>query len=213
MGKLFETSNLVFNQIEYENIIINKGVATFLIGPSGCGKSTLLRLFNASISPSSGDILYEGQNIRDFDTIKLRREILLAAQEVFLFDSSIKENFIQFYNYRKMEVPGYDKINEFLSIVKLSLTQETLANTMSGGERQRLYLAIFLSLRPKVLLLDEPTSALDKKTGYLMIESIIDYCKTNSITPIIITHDANLANSFSDNTIDFSNFCNFNSLE
>ena len=89
----------------------------------------------------------------------LRREVSLVSQDVFLFDESITENFKTFYALRQKPMPKaeYVKYITDLCCVNVPLSQST--STLSGGEKQRVYISIFLSLCPSVILLDEPTSA------------------------------------------------------
>lgn len=72
---------------------------------------------------------------------------------------------------------------------------------MSGGEKQRLYLAIFLSFRPEVLMLDEPTSALDETTARRVMGNILDYCRKEKITVIAVSHDKALTEKFAENIL------------
>jgi putative ABC transport system ATP-binding protein len=72
---------------------------------------------------------------------------------------------------------------------------------MSGGERQRVYIAIFLSFLPKVIMLDEPTSALDKENSTKVIQNIIAFCKEKGIVVIIVSHDNQIVEHFAENII------------
>ena len=199
---VFETKNLAFNnQIYYQDIQILKAKANFIVGASGTGKSTLLRLFNGTLSQSSGEIYYQSQNIAEMDTISLRKEVSLISQSVFLFDASIGENFKMFYEYRGQDEPTEETMLEFLNLCQISFPLDKNCTTMSGGERQRVYIAIFLSFLPKVIMLDEPTSALDKENGYNVIHNIINFCKSKDIAVIIISHDSHLTETFGENII------------
>lgn len=199
---ILETRNLIFNDmINYNDIQIIRNKANFIVGKSGTGKSTLLRLFNGTLSPSNGDIYYSNKDISDIDTIDLRHEILLISQSIFLFDASIKENFKQFYEYRDLASPSEEEMKYFLNLCSISFPLDNICTTMSGGERQRIYTAIFLSLNPRILMLDEPTSALDKQNSITVINNVLSYCKENDITVIIVSHDGNITEKFSENTI------------
>lgn len=203
MGRIIlETKSLSFqNMIFYQDIQIFNNEVNFIVGKSGTGKSTLLRLFNGTLSPSGGSIFYQGTDIITVDTINLRKEILLISQSLYLFDESIKENFYKFYEYRGKTVPSEQKMKEFLEICCIDFSLDKDCLTMSGGERQRVYTAIFLSFLPKVIMLDEPTSALDKHNSFNVIHNILAFCKDNKITSIIVSHNENLTNSFADKII------------
>ena len=92
---MFQLSNVNFkNIIKYPEINISEHKVTFICGKSGSGKSTLLKLLNASISPDEGEVLYHSIPVTDYDTVLLRREVILASQSVYLSDQSIRDNFM-----------------------------------------------------------------------------------------------------------------------
>jgi len=199
---IFKTKDLVFNDfIQFPNLEIPKNQVTFISGKSGSGKTTLFKLFNGTLTQSSGDIFYNNQNILDLDTIQLRKEVLLISQSVFLFDGNIKDNFIKFYEYRDETIPNDSEIKYFLDICSLDFPLDKDCEKMSGGEKQRLYIAIFLSFKPKVILLDEPTSALDEENSHIVIENILSFSRKNGITLLIVSHDNDLANDFADKMV------------
>ena len=199
---IISASQVVFqSMIRYPNIKIAKGKTTFIHGPSGCGKSTLLKLINGTTSPDSGEIFYRGNNIENIDTIDLRREILLVAQSVFLFTGTIEENFKKYYEYRDRDLPTKETMEKFLKICSAEFPLETRCETMSGGERQRVYIAIFLSFMPDVLMLDEPTSALDNTSSDIMMSNIKNFSKDNEMTTIVVSHYLTLAEKYGDEII------------
>lgn len=202
MTELISCKKLVFKEfIHYPDINIKKNEVTFISGESGCGKSTFLKLLNGTISPSSGDIFYNGIDISDIDKLKLRREIVLTKQVPFLFNDSIYENFLAFHNFRESTCPSKDLISNYLELCCIPINLDSKCDSMSGGERQRIFLSIALSFMPKVLLLDEPTSALNKDLSNRVLENIISYGKSQNISMIIISHDDELKNNFSENII------------
>ena len=199
---ILETRNLSFRDtIHYQDISIVKDKVNFIVGRSGSGKSTLLRLFNGTLTPSAGEIFYAGDSLLEMNTIELRKKVSLISQSVYLFDSSIRDNFIQFYEYRGLPAPTNEMILKFLKLSQIDFPLDKDCTTMSGGERQRVYIAIFLSFLPKVLMLDEPTSALDKDNGFNVIKNVINFCKEKEITVIIISHDNNLTETFGENIV------------
>jgi putative ABC transport system ATP-binding protein len=190
------------NIIHYPNLAIETGQAVFIRGESGCGKSTLLRMFNATLSPDEGIIRYTGTDITGIDAIALRREVLLAGQPVYLFDSSIADNFNEFYAYRGMPAPDAETMRAFLSLCRADFPVETDCKKLSTGERQRVYLAIYTSFKPQVLMLDEPTSALDAQNAAALMESLCEFCKAKGLTLVVVTHDAALAGRYADRVIE-----------
>lgn len=187
---------------EYDDFTINKNEIVFVVGKSGSGKSTLLKLINNTLQMKSGRIFYKDTNILNIKPVELRRNIMMTSQENFLFDMTIKENFHEFYKLRDLENLTDDEIVKFLKIADFDVDVNFDVEKLSGGEKQRVFLAIALSMRPAVLLLDEPTSALDSNTAFNMMKNIVDYCKHNDITLVVVTHQRNLVDEFADKTID-----------
>ena len=199
---LFQTQGLRFQDfLSYPDLVLPRDRATFLVGPSGVGKSTLLRLFNATLSPSAGRVLYNGRDVPSMDTLALRREVSLVSQEPYLFDGTIWENLLQYYGYREQPLPEKHRFLELLNLMDLDFPLNSSVTTMSGGERQRVYLAIFLSFLPRVLMLDEPTSALDERTGELVISNLIGFCRKEGIQFLAISHNPQLVERYSQNTV------------
>ena len=187
---------------EYNDFTINKNEIVFIVGKSGSGKSTLLKLINNTLQMKSGSIFYKDTNILNIKPVELRRNIMMTSQENFLFDMTIKENFHEFYKLRDLENLTDDEIVKFLKIADFDVDVNLDVEKLSGGEKQRVFLAIALSMRPAVLLLDEPTSALDSNTAFNMMKNIVDYCKHNDITLVVVSHARDLVDEFADKTID-----------
>lgn len=187
---------------EYDDFTINKNEIVFIVGKSGSGKSTLLKLINNTLQMKSGSIFYKDTNILNIKPVELRRNIIMTSQENFLFDMTIKENFHEFYKLRDLKNLTDDEIVKFLKIADFDVDINLDVEKLSGGEKQRVFLAISLSMRPAVLLLDEPTSALDSNTAFDMMKNIVDYCKHNDITLVVVSHARNLVDEFADKTID-----------
>ena len=187
---------------KYDDFSIDKNEVVFVVGKSGSGKSTLLKLINNTLQLKSGRIFYKDKNILNIKPVELRRNIIMTSQENFLFDMTIKENFHEFYKLRDLENLTDDEIVKFLKIADFDVDVNLDVDKLSGGEKQRVFLAIVLSMRPAVLLLDEPTSALDSNTAFNMMKNIVDYCKHNDITLVVVSHARNLVDEFADKTID-----------
>lgn len=202
MDTLFQLTNLKFKDfLTYPDLTIKRERVTFISGESGCGKSTLFRLLNATLTPSAGTIEFCGTNISEINTITLRREVLLASQEVFLFEGTIQENFEQYYRCRNQSCISETKMRDYLSICCAEFSLDSNCATLSGGERQRVFLAICLSFLPKVLLLDEPTAALDEATSQCLFSKLKLFCLEHQITLLVICHTANLTELYADHVI------------
>lgn len=197
-----ETYNLSFRDtIFYPDIQIPAHVVTFVGGPSGCGKSTLFKLINGTVSPSSGYITYKGNDIYKLDKIQLRRNILFASQVPFLFQGSIHHNFMTFHDYHESVCPDSSEITNLLHECCLDANLDTVCETMSGGERQRVYLAIALSMKPDVLLLDEPTSALNSDLSVQLLTNLIRHSQDTRMTLVVISHDLSLQTKYAEHII------------
>ena len=98
-------------------------------------------------------------------------------------------------------MPEKHRFLELLNLMDLDFPLNSSVTTMSGGERQRVYLAIFLSFLPRVLMLDEPTSALDERTGELVISNLIGFCRKEGIQFLAISHNPQLVERYSQNTV------------
>ena len=187
---------------EYDDFSIDKNEVVFVVGKSGSGKSTLLKLINNTLQLKSGRIFCKDKNILNIKPVELRRNIIMTSQENFLFDMTIRENFHEFYKLRDLEELTDEEIATFLRITNFDIDLNLNVEKLSGGEKQRVFLAIALSLDPEVLLLDEPTSALDNKTAFDMMKNIVDYCKHNDITLVVVSHARQLVDEFADKIID-----------
>ncbi|WP_454052361.1 ABC transporter ATP-binding protein [Clostridium sp. Marseille-Q7071] len=203
--QLFQANNLIYKyNLTYDNVRIEKDKINFIVGESGSGKSTFLKLLNNSISPVSGQLLYNGKAIEEYDPIALRREVSLVSQEPFLFDESILDNFKTFYSLRQVPMPKKEYISYITELCYVNVPLDQNASTLSGGERQRVYISIFLSLCPKVILLDEPTSALDEKSSRKVIKNVINFCKEKNIDMVIVSHDRNIVEEFCENKVEIA---------
>lgn len=199
---VIETRSLHFlDFLQYPDMQVPAEKTTFLTGPSGSGKTTLFRLFNGTLSPSGGSILYGGADIAQIDTLRLRREVLLVSQMVYLFPGTIAENFGAYYQYRGQTPPGTEEMRRCLDLCLADFSLDTEVQTMSGGERQRIYNALYLSFRPRVLMLDEPTSALDTGQAFEMMENLKTHCAAQGTTLLVISHDPSLVARLADHTI------------
>lgn len=188
-----QINNLISKtNINYPNINFDQQVMG-IIGPSGCGKSTLLKLLNASLMPKSGTILFDNVDIQELNILNYRRQVLLVNQNFNLYDGSIYDNFLYYYQLRDLKLED-NIIETFLSIVKLQYDKNTNINNLSGGEKQRVFLAICLSFTPKIILLDEPTSSLDEKTSLEVMNNIISFAKMHNMQIIMVSHNITLVN-------------------
>lgn len=190
---MIETKNLNFKDIvRYPDLKIDPSSVTFITGQSGSGKSTLLKLINNTHNVSKDTIYIDGKDLLELDPIELRKDFILASQLLYLINGTIRENYALYYTYRHQEVPSDADIEKYLQIVCADFKPDDRVDTMSGGEKQRVFLSIFISLARYVLMLDEPTSALDTDTATLAMQNTISYCRDHGIGVIMVTHNNDL---------------------
>ena len=166
-----------------------KGELLALVGPSGAGKSTLLRLLNYLERPSQGQVLFHGKPYTPENIpLPLRRRITTVFQQPLLLNMSVRRNVA--YGLRmRGERDGTKRTEEALRAVGMAHLAAAGANTLSGGEAQRVSLARALVLEPEVLLLDEPTSNLDPANVRIIEEIITRANRDYGATIVIVTHN------------------------
>ena len=171
------------------NLGIARGEFKLITGPSGCGKSTLLKIIASLLSPSRGEILFEGKEITALSPEAYRQQVSYCAQTPALFGDTVYDNLIFPWQIRGKQ-PEPDR---FLSqLVQFGLPEETLSksiNELSGGEKQRVSLIRNLQFLPKVLLLDEITSALDESNKKNVNDIIHQYVRDKQVAVLWVTHD------------------------
>lgn len=178
--------------------IIEKGEKVVIIGPSGSGKSTFLRCLNLMETPTSGDIIFEGNNITrasDKEINLLRQRMGMVFQHFNLFPHlTIKKNItlapVKLGLMTKEEADA--KAEELLKIVGLPEKADEYPARLSGGQKQRIAIARALAMQPDVMLFDEPTSALDPE----MVGEVLELMKKladDGMTMIVVTHEMGFA--------------------
>ena len=176
---------------------IYKGEVVVIIGPSGSGKSTFLRSLNLLERPTSGTILFEGQDITSpkTDINKLRQKMGMVFQHFNLFPHmTILENMT--LGPRKLlsltKPSAESKAKELLKKVALEDRANAYPSQLSGGQKQRIAIVRALCMSPDVMLFDEPTSALDPE----MVGEVLDVMEVlarSGMTMVVVTHEMGFA--------------------
>ena len=174
------------------NLVVEPNKKVAIVGASGQGKSTLFNLLTRIFDASDGEILIDGVNIKDLKEDTLRKNISIIRQEPFIFNRSIKENFlIVDENLTLDEIRKYCKM-AYLDDYIMSLPKgyDTILGeggvNLSGGQKQRLSIARTLSRNSKIILFDEATSALDNNSQNYIKKTIDDLVSDHTV--VIVAH-------------------------
>ena len=184
---------------------ISKGERVVLIGPSGSGKSTFLRCLNLLETPTSGEIIFEGQSITDdkCDINKIRQKMGMVFQHFNLFPNMTILKNITLAPVRTgiMNKEEAEKAAmELLKRVGLEDKANSYPAQLSGGQKQRIAIVRALCMRPEVMLFDEPTSALDPE----MVGEVLDVMKElakSGMTMVCVTHEMGFAREVADRVL------------
>ena len=176
---------------------IEKGEKVVVIGPSGSGKSTFLRCLNLLEEPTSGEIIFEGQNItsKQTDINLVRRRMGMVFQQFNLFPHlTVKENIkLAPVKLKIMSDEEADKrALELLARVGLPDKADSYPAQLSGGQQQRIAIARALAMNPDVMLFDEPTSALDPEMVGEVLQ-VMQRLAAEGMTMVVVTHEIGFA--------------------
>ncbi len=185
----YPESETVLEDISFR---VEPGMRVAIVGQTGAGKTTLVRLINRTYDVTSGQVLVDGVDVRDWNLEALRRQISIIEQDIFLFSRTIRENIAFGRPDATME--------EIIAAAKAAQAHEFIMSfkdgydtvigergvTLSGGQRQRLALARAFLTKPAILILDDSTSAIDSATEDKIQRAI--FAASKGRTTFIITH-------------------------
>ena len=201
LGKSFGTHE-VLRDIDFT---VKKGDVTSIIGASGSGKSTLLRCINLLENPTSGEILYHGENVvrRGFNAAAYRSRVGMVFQSFNLFNNmTVLENCIvgQVKVLKKDREEARRHAMYYLEKVGMAPYINAKPRQISGGQKQRVAIARALAMDPEVLLFDEPTSALDPEmVGEVL--SVMQNLAQEGMTMLVVTHEMAFARDVSNHVV------------
>ncbi|MFO3717521.1 ATP-binding cassette domain-containing protein [Anaerococcus sp. ENR1011] len=196
-----------FDNVKYKDILaiddlkIELGKVTCITGPSGSGKSTFLRLINKLISPDSGIIALNEENIASINSVSYRRKVPMLSQSPVTFPGTIRDNLLIGRKFQGKKTLSDDKLLSALKAVSLDEPLDKDIENLSGGEQQRVSIARLMLLDSEIYLLDEPSSALDDITEDFVIKSMVDMARDENKTIIYVTHSNSMADKYSDRVI------------
>ena len=177
------------NNLNNINFAIKKGESLGIIGATGSGKTTIIQLLMRLYDVDKGEILINGQNIKSYEKDELNKMFGVALQNDAVFSQSIKDNICFEREYSLEEVKWAAKVAQADYIEQLPEKYDTFVSSkgtnISGGQRQRLFIARAVISKPDILILDDASSALDYKTDALLRQALIENLKDS--TKIIVT--------------------------
>lgn len=200
--KIYKTEELEVMALQGLELEIPRGEFMSIIGKSGSGKSTLMNIIGGLETPTVGRIYVEGHNLSDMtdkEKNNYRKNVIgfvwqKSERNLLQYLTSI-ENVMNPMNFTGMtQKQKREKAMGLLELVGMAHKKDSFPTQMSGGEQQRIAIAVALANDPKILLADEPTGAVDSKTSGEIQDLFRELNRKLNITIIIVTHDLKLAN-------------------
>ena len=197
--KIYKTKETEVLALQGLELRVEKGEFIAIIGSSGSGKSTFLNLLGGLDRPSAGKLYVDGKNL-----FKMTESQLVAYKQKtvgFVWQNNARNLLPYLTAVQNVELPmlfcepkeRHERAIELLTLVGMVHKKDSRLNQLSGGEQQRIAIAIALANRPKLLLADEPTGSVDQKTSDAVLDVFRKLNTELGITIVIVTHDINLA--------------------
>ena len=192
VSRIYDMGGERIHALDDFSLTVDEGAIVLLVGPSGSGKTTLLNVISALDAPTSGSYHFGGELVPHDDveamTAFRRRNVGYVFQFFNLLgDLTSLENILLVQEL----TGGRDepRAKELLALVGLAGLEERFPSEMSGGQQQRVAIARSLAKTPRLLLGDEPTGNLDSETTRQVMEVLVDACRTEKITAVLVSHD------------------------
>ncbi len=200
--KIYKTADTEVLALQGLELKINKGELVAIIGSSGSGKSTFLNMIGGLDRPSAGKLYVDGKDLfklNEKEYVKYKQETVgfvwqNNARNLFPYLTALENVMLpMLFNGNKKEAKE-ERAKMLLEMVGMSHRMNSKLNQLSGGEQQRIAIAIALANNPKLLLADEPTGSVDQKTSDQILDVFRKLNEELGTTIVIVTHDVNLAN-------------------
>lgn len=213
LKKYFKSPTGVVHAVDDVSFTINRGETLGIVGESGCGKTTIGKTVIRLLEPTSGEVLFEGQNIYDMNKAqmhKLRKKVQIIFQDPFSSLNprrTVFDTIAEPLRYHKI-IPNATKGDieaRVLEMMKTVGLAERLINAypheLDGGRRQRIGIARALAVEPKFIVCDEPVSALDVSIQAQILNLLKELQEERNLTFVFVTHNLAVVNYFSDNIV------------
>lgn len=199
--KIYKTKEIEVMALSGLELSIKRGEFMAIIGKSGSGKSTLLNMLGGLERPSAGRLIVDGRDM----SLMSKEELVLYKRDAvgFVWQNNSRNLFPYLNAFHNVMAPmlfqkgdGEEKEKralELLELVEMGHKKDSVLKQLSGGEQQRIAIAIALANRPKILLADEPTGAVDVKTANHIFDLFRKFNEELGLTIIIVTHDNKIA--------------------
>ena len=194
VSKIYKMGEVEIKALDEASFTVEKGDFIVVLGASGAGKSTILNILGGMDNLSSGEIIFDGEKVSDYDEAKLTDYRRYDIGFVFQFYNLV-QNLTSKENVELALQLSKDPIDaaEALKMVGLEGRMNNFPSQLSGGEQQRVAIARAVAKNPKLLLCDEPTGALDYNTGKQVLKVLQDFAFKKNMTVVMITHNSALA--------------------
>jgi putative ABC transport system ATP-binding protein len=193
--KTFKSDSGTVNAVDGVSFQVRAGEFIALVGPSGSGKTTMLSILAALLSPTSGQVKIDGQDLAQMpekERVSLRREKIgftFQSNNLIPYLTALENTEFMLRLNGKLDKTGKIRSKELLARLGLSDRLSNLPAQMSGGQQQRVAIARALIHNPSVVLADEPTASLDTERAFQVVETFAGLIHENKRAGIMVTHD------------------------
>lgn len=209
MLKIKDVSKSYGNNRVVNNVSLNieKGRLTSFVGPNGAGKSTLLSIIVGLLEKESGEIYLDDRDIKSYKKDELSKKISILRQSNNVNIRLTIRDLVSFgrFPYSKGRLTSEDEkcVDEALEYMKLCDIQDKFLDEISGGQRQRAFIAMVIAQGTEYIFLDEPLNNLDMSNSVQMMKVLRKLCDDLGKTIVIVMHDINFASCYSDYVVAF----------
>jgi len=193
--KVYQSESGTINAVDDVSLQVKAGEFVALVGPSGSGKTTMLSILAALLSPTSGKILLDGQDLaglKEVDRVAMRRQKIgftFQANNLVPYLSAVENVELMLRLNGRLDKTGKIRSRELLARLGLAERLHNLPGQMSGGQQQRVAIARAMIHNPSLVLADEPTASLDTERAYQVVETFAGLIHEQNRAGIMVTHD------------------------